>query len=62
MTLKEARNMFGLKDNDKLDTDGILSMIKSTQEYLGTWSISKFDKENAEKELNALIVLYKASL
>ena len=62
MTLREAKDIFGLKDSDKLNADGILSMIKSTQEYLGIWSISKFDRENAEKELNALIILYKASL
>ena len=62
MTIIEARKIFKLRDTDKLNTEGILSMIKGTQEYLGTGSISKFDRENAEKELEALITLYEASL
>ena len=62
MTITEARKIFKLHDNDKLSTEGILSLIKSTRKYLSTWSLSKFNREKAEKELEALNVLYEASL
>lgn len=62
MTTIEARKMFGLKETDSLNTEGILGMILNTQEYLGTWSISKYDREDAERQLEALVILYKTSL
>lgn len=62
MTTIEARKMFGLKDTDNLSAEGILGMIRNTQEYLGTWSISKYDREDAERQLEALVILYKTSL
>ena len=62
MTTTAAREMFGLRDTDKLDAEGILSLIESTKKHLETWSLTRYDREEAERELEALEVLYKASL
>jgi len=62
MTTIEARKMMNLKEDDKLSVDGILSLIRGVQEYLGVWSISKFDRQKAEKELEALITLYAEAI
>ena len=58
MTNEEARKMFGIGEADVLNADGIKSMIDSTQKYLGTWSLAKADRAKAEKEIEALTVLY----
>lgn len=62
MTTTAAREMFGLRDTDRIDAEGILSLIESTKKHLETWSLTRYDREDAERELEALEVLYKASL
>ena len=62
MTVNEAKKMFGIKESDELWADNIERMIESTQKYLGTWSIAKEDRAKAEKEMEALMVLYKEAI
>lgn len=46
-------NRFGLTENDmkRLSKEGILLLIKSTQEMLSVWSISKQGRRNYEEDL-----------
>ena len=62
MTTNEARQVFGLSENDELYTEGILRLIKAAQERLGTWSLSGNNRKAVENELNALLVLYAESI
>ena len=62
MTTNEARQVFGLSENDELYTEGILRLIKVAQERLGTWSLSGNNRKVVENELNALLVLYAESI
>lgn len=57
MTEMEARSVFGLSGLDPLNISGIDYLIRTTQWYLSTWSISLADKFKAERELEALYVL-----
>ena len=62
MTTNEARQVFGLSENDELYTEGILRLIKVAQERLGTWSLSGNNRKVVENELNALLVLDAESI
>ena len=53
MTVQEARAFFGLKDTDPISESGLLSIIKSNEEQLRVWSISKQDKKECEMTIEA---------
>lgn len=57
MTKQEARNFFGLGDNDSIDRDGILQLKKNAEEQLKVWSLTQFHREKREKEMEALKAL-----
>lgn len=59
MTVQEARDYFGLKDTDSISESGILSIIKSNEEQLKVWSISKQDRAECEQTIQACKVLLK---
>ena len=53
MTKQEARKFFGLSDNDEIVRVGVLQIKKNDEEQLKVWSLSSFQKEKLEKELEA---------
>lgn len=59
MTEAEARKRFGLSAHDKVSQEGVSWLIARTEELLGVWSISKADRVELEKDLEAYKVLQK---
>ena len=57
MTKQEARKYFELGDNDRIYRDGVLRLKKNAEEQLKAWSLTRFDREKIEKELEALKAL-----
>ena len=53
MTKQEARRFFGLSDNDEIVRVGVLQIKKNDEEQLKVWSLSSFQEEKLEKELEA---------
>lgn len=53
MTKQEARKFFGISDKDEIVRTGVLQIKKNVEEQLKVWSLSSFQKEKLEKELEA---------
>ena len=43
-----------IKKGDVVSKEGIISLIRSIENQLKVWSITKYDRANLEKELNEL--------
>jgi len=56
MTVQEAREMFGLRDNDLISREGIQGLILMREKHLRT-TISQHEKEVTQKEIEALKIL-----
>ena len=59
MTSEQARAILHLREDDRIDSDGLSELIETTRKYLSVWSISKQDREQAELELSAMLFLKK---
>ena len=59
MTESEARQHMGLKDSDTISEAGVLSIIKSCEAQLKVWSISKNDRQECERNIEACKALLK---
>ena len=57
MTKQEARKMLGLAENDKIVRAGVLQLKKDAEDQLKVWSLSCFQREKLEKELEAFDAL-----
>jgi hypothetical protein len=59
MTEAEARKRFGLTKQDRISQEGVSWLIARTEDLLGVWSISKADRAELEKDLEAYKVLQR---
>ena len=57
MTIAQARAHFGLKDGDKVLRSGLESIKAAAQKRLAVWSLSKVDKQELCKEIEAVETL-----
>ena len=57
MTITNARERFGLKENDTIYADGIKALMETTKQRLNTWSLPNYLKADLAKDLEALEVL-----
>lgn len=59
MTKKEAMKYFGIRESEgnRIRTDAVRELINNTEEYLGRRWIPSSDREQAERDLEALRAL-----
>ena len=55
MTLQEARDIFGLKENDKISKNGLQTVKKSVEHQMEKANV--FEKSKYQKQLEAIKLL-----
>ena len=59
MTAKEAREHFGLKDSDTIHKENIRMLKRNAESMMNIWSISKYDRAEIAKDIEAYNALLK---